>query len=114
MHIITKNLPVEVRERMRDGQGHANLSLIDPGVLPPNCRLIGMISLEPGCSIGSHTHQGECEMFFVSEGNPKGIDEGKEIRLSVGDVFITCSGETHSLINDTDGVCTVFAAIITG
>ncbi len=113
MVINKSDLNTEARQNMRGGIGHANLSLVADGVLPPNCRLMGTISLEPGCSIGSHIHEGECEIFFVSEGSPKGIDNGEEVRLATGDIFMTYSGQTHSLINDTDKVCTVFAAIVT-
>ncbi len=106
-------LKTKTIEQMRGGEGSAQLQLFAEQDLPKNVRLMGMITLEAGCSIGEHTHEKEAEVFFVAQGNPTGIDGAKRVALSPGDIFVTYSGHSHSLINETDEVCSVFAAIIT-
>ena len=36
--------------------------------MPENAKMFAEIKLEPGCSLGTHTHTGEYEVFFFHEG----------------------------------------------
>ena len=52
--------------------------------------------LESGASIGLHTHEGNCEMFYIIEG---------------GVCHYCPKGHTHSLINDSDSDLVFFAVV---
>ena len=62
--------------------------------MPENAKMFAEIKLEPGCSLGTHTHIGEYEVFFFHEGE------------------ITLNDESHGIANRTDKPASLFAAII--
>ncbi|MGN0612888.1 MAG: cupin domain-containing protein [Porcipelethomonas sp.] len=56
--------------------------------------------LQPGASIGMHTHDINSEIIFIISGNGKVlIDDGEE-RLPAGSCHYCPMGHSHSLIND--------------
>jgi mannose-6-phosphate isomerase-like protein (cupin superfamily) len=59
-------------------------------------------TLEPGTSIGEHTHTDDEEIYFVLEGHGTMIDDGKQYDITVGDMCITGSGHSHGIINGSD------------
>jgi quercetin dioxygenase-like cupin family protein len=65
-------------------------------------RLFSRMVLEPGNSVGAHTHTGDLEVFYIIKGEGKLIDNGEESRLYQGDVALTKDGENHEFINDTN------------
>ena len=67
--------------------------------------------LVPGASIGTHTHEGNCEVIFITSGTGKAIFDGQEIALSAGDVHYCPGGHTHCLINNSDEDL-VFSAVV--
>ena len=104
----------EIREHMRDGQGRALIDHIaDKPFLPDNYRLMSVITLEPGCSIGPHKHSGESETFHILEGTATMNDNGQEAVLHPGDTCITYDGQTHSVINNGNEPLKIMAVIIT-
>lgn len=68
-------------------------------------------SLEPGASIGIHTHETNSEIIFMLKGT--GVvcyDGGKEI-LSAGDCHYCPKGHSHSLRNES-GETIIFYAVV--
>ena len=63
-------------------------------------RLFNHITIDPGCSIGLHTHTGEAEYFYILSGSGVASDNGQEILLEKGDMLRTGDGECHALRND--------------
>ena len=58
--------------------------------------------LEPGASIGLHTHEDNSEVIYLLRGSGKVLmDDGVE-RLLPGQAHYCPMGHTHSLINDGD------------
>ena len=56
--------------------------------------------LQPGASIGMHTHDINSEIIFIISGNGKVlIDDGEE-KVSAGSVHYCPMGHAHSLINN--------------
>ena len=55
--------------------------------------MFNKITLEPGCSIGTHPHHQEEEIYYVLSG--KGIveDNGKTYEIEPGDALKTGGGE---------------------
>ena len=58
--------------------------------------------LEPGASIGLHTHQGSCEVIYVLEGCGTIIYEGEEFSLCTGECHYCPEGKSHSFKNTGD------------
>ena len=69
--------------------------------MPENAKMFAEIKLEPGCSLGTHTHTGEYEVFFFHEGE-----------VTLNDFAICYDGESHGIANRTDKPASLFAAII--
>ena len=78
--------------------------------------------LEPGCSIGLHTHEGSSEIVYVLSGTGKALygggeerldpgGEGGEERLAPGDCHYCPEGHAHSLINDGTQTLKFFAVV---
>lgn len=67
--------------------------------------------LEPGASIGLHTHVGSCEVIYVLSGEGKALYDGGEERLAPGDCHYCPEGHTHSLINDGSEDLIFFAVV---
>ena len=67
--------------------------------------------LEPGASIGMHTHETNSEIIHVLSGDGKVICDGQTEVLPAGSCHYCPKGHTHSLINDSDAGLTFFAVI---
>ena len=55
--------------------------------------------IEPGDSVGEHTHTDSEEIYFVVEGEGRIILDGKEYPVKAGDVSLVKSGHSHGLKN---------------
>lgn len=58
--------------------------------------------LEPGASIGMHTHDTSSEIMFIMSGHGSVIDDGVRSGVSAGDCLYCPKGHSHSLVNDSD------------
>lgn len=72
---------------------------------------IMMGRLEPGASIGLHTHEGNSEIIFILEGRGKVLYNGECLPLKSGNVHYCPMGQEHSLINDSDADLKFFAVV---
>lgn len=103
----------EIRTNMRGGQGDVKIrNVLTEAEMNGKGRLFGTITLEPGCSIGYHTHRGDSEIFYVLKGAPVYNDGGTEQQAAPGDVLICPDGTGHSLSNPTDETVVVMALIV--
>ena len=92
----------EIREQMRGGKGAVEISpLFEKGEYKGKARLIAQITLNPGCSIGEHAHEGEDEIYFFISG--KGIVNDNGVIHEVTPRFrINGNGAYHSVENTGD------------
>ena len=92
---------VEYREKMRGGEGTAiALSLIaGPEELNGKGRLFNRMTLNPGSSIGYHTHEDETELFYILSGSGVYSDNGTDVEVEPGDVAICETGRGHGIAN---------------
>lgn len=104
---------VSWKENLRGGDGAVGMGGFEPPVMPNHARLFSKIELNPGCSIGSHQHDGEYEIFYYLEGEITLNDNGTEKLMHPGDFSLCYDGETHGIANRTDKPASLFAAIIT-
>lgn len=111
MIIHRTEMKVENKEKLRDGEGTARIvHLVDAGQ-EKNVRMIAEITLEPGCSIGYHSHDSETEYYLILSGTGLVNDDGKEVEVKQGDSIITGNGASHSIKN-TGSEPLVFHAVI--
>ena len=105
---------IEYREHMRDGDGTVQLTnfITGPEELSGKGRLFSRITLNPGCSIGYHVHEGDSELFYILKGTAEYSDNGTVKQVTAGDVTICPSGEGHGIANRTDEVVELIAVIV--
>lgn len=104
----------EFREHMRDGDGTVKLTsfISGPSELNDKGRLFSRITLEPGCSIGFHTHDKDAELFYIIKGTGEYSDNGEICSVSAGDVTICPTGTGHSMANRGDETLEFVALIV--
>lgn len=104
----------DIKVNMRGGDGQAVIThILSKGEYNGNARLVGTITIEPGCSIGAHIHENEEEIFYILEGTASYNDNGEAVTLGCGDSCVCLSGQTHSIKNESDSVLKLFAIILT-
>ena len=105
---------VEYREHMRDGDGTVQITnlIASNEELYNKGRMFGVITLNPGCSIGTHTHTGDSELFYILKGTAEYNDNGTIVEVSAGDVTICPEGTSHGIANKTDEVVELVAVIV--
>lgn len=102
------------RVSMRGGEGTVRITdILDAGEYKGKSRLLGVITLESGCSIGAHIHENEEEVFYIIEGTATYNDNGKTETLYAGDSCVCLGGEEHSIANNAEETLKVFAVIMT-
>ncbi len=67
--------------------------------------------LEPGASIGRHTHDSGSEILYVLSGNGKMLYDDTVEKLEPGLCHYCPKGHSHSLVNDSDDDLLFFAVI---
>ena len=68
-------------------------------------------SLEPGASIGLHTHTTSSEIIYILSGTGRALyDDGADL-LAPGDCHYCPKGHTHSLINEGTELLEFFAVV---
>ena len=102
----------EQRERMRGGTGTVTLNhWFQPAAFGARVRLCARMTLEPGASIGPHTHEGEDELYLILAGEGALEENGVWKPVRAGDAILTGRGASHAVRNEGD-VPLVIAAII--
>ncbi len=99
---------------IQGGKGLVKLKeLASPEQMYGHCRLFKHITLEPGCSIGYHTHTHETEFYYILTGEALFDDNGTKAVLHAGDVAATGYGQGHSLENQSQEPVELIALIVT-
>ena len=105
--------PVDLKERMRDGEGVVSIEkLLTPEELYDKGRLFAKFTMAPGASIGPHVHEGEMETFFIISGKAGYLDGDETVVLLPGDTTLTQSGEAHSIKSIGDEPLEMIALIL--
>ncbi len=107
-----KERSVQRVQNLQGGKGETMMELfLGQDELKRAGRLYAKVTLEPGCSIGYHTHQAESETYYILAGEGKYDDNGVEKILHAGDVSYTGPGCGHGIENVSDQRL-VFIALI--
>ncbi len=104
--------PVDVREKMRGGEGSVTIHALEKALLPDTARLFARLVIAPGCSIGEHQHTGETELFYFVSGRGVVTDDGVEVAVSAGDTMTTPDGHSHGVVNTGDEDLVLVAVIV--
>ena len=67
--------------------------------------------LEPGCSIGLHTHETSSEIMYFLSGTGKVLCDGVWERVTPGTCHYCPRGSSHTLINDGTEDLVTFAVV---
>ena len=67
--------------------------------------------LEPGATIGLHTHTGNSEILYILSGSGKAVCDGVEEHLGPGECHYCPEGHAHTLINDGTEDLIFFAVV---
>ena len=106
MEIKLHQLPEEVIHHMRDGDGTVHKRTYEDDSVR-----IMILTLEPGSSIGLHTHDTNLEIFYGLSGKGHVVVEGGQDPMLPGCCHYCQMGKSHSLVNDGDEPLSVFAVI---
>ena len=68
-------------------------------------------TFEPGTELGYHEHHGECESYFILEGEGIYNDDNNLRPVKAGDTTLCKSGHGHGIKNTGDGPLVIMALI---
>ncbi len=106
MEIKLQEVAEEIVHRMRDGEGDTHKQTFED-----DAARIMILTLDPGASIGMHTHDTNFEIFYGISGKGHVLYEGAEDPMLPGCCSYCPQGHAHSLVNDGDEPLRVFAVI---
>lgn len=113
MLIRKEDLKTSQTDNLKDGVGSVKLTHItDAEGLCQKGRLFSVMELEPGCSIGSHIHENDFEIYYILEGQGQVTDDGVVKKVYPGDTMVTHEGHEHSLKNIGDTTLKFVALIL--
>lgn len=86
-------------ENRRGGKGIIRMFNVMGDIVFEDVNWLGIVELDPGSSIGTHTHRGEGELYHILEG--KGIfnDNGVEVEVGPGSFCMIEPEQSHGLVN---------------
>lgn len=95
---------IEYRDSAIEGTGKVILKhLINgPEELNGKGRTFAIITLNPGCSIGFHKHEGDSELYYILKGTAEYNENGEIRTVKAGDLTICPEGEGHGMTNHSD------------
>lgn len=98
---------------MRGGEGEVVIKHhLKKDEINATCRLCAQLTLGPGSSIGLHEHLQEDEIFIIQKGSGVVDDNGREEKVTAGDVILTGRGAKHAIKNTGDGDLVITAVIL--
>jgi len=93
-------MKITVHEEFLGGKGILkNVHFLDKEDASGTGRLFVKSILEPGCSIGNHTHKGDFEVYYILKGKALVEDNSNREELHPGDSILTKNGSSHSIEN---------------
>ncbi|MCR4738842.1 MAG: cupin domain-containing protein [Lachnospiraceae bacterium] len=99
---------------MRGGDGTVEITgfIQGPEELCGKGRMFSKITLNSGCSIGFHVHEGDSELFYILKGTAEYNDNGEIKTVTAGDVTICPEGTGHGIANRLDETVELIAVIV--
>lgn len=108
VHKVVPEIAEEVSGGVGTVQAHKLLDLFPGSAI----KSVGLIRLEPGASIGPHSHNGEEDLYFCISGAGIVVDNGQEHSFTPGVLQITRDGETQAIRNTGETELVFLGAIV--
>ena len=99
-------------ENRRGGTGIMRMFNVMDNIVLEDVNWLGIVELDPGSSIGVHTHNGEGELYHILEGTGIFNDNGTEVKVGAGSFCLIKPDQSHGLINTSDTEKTVVLACV--
>ena len=105
---------IDVAEYMFGEEGSISFKRIieKPEELYGKGRVFSVVTLNKGCGIGWHVHNGDGEYYYILSGEAEYNDNGKTVTLKAGDTSFCPNGEGHAMKNVKDEPCVFIALIV--
>lgn len=111
---LAKDRDAFEKVKMFGGKGTVNVSpLFSNEEYKGKARLIGILTIQPGCSVGNHKHNGDEEIIYILKGEATYYDEGKKYTLYPGDSALTLDGMGHKIENNSEDILEYIAIVLT-
>ncbi len=114
MFVKDENAPVTKVFEARGGEGFVNgRNYLRHENAPEGSvfRMVAIMTLEPGASVGYHVHENNEEVYSILSGSGIYSDNGKEIEVGPGDTTLAPRGTGHGIKNSGDAPLVFFAVI---
>lgn len=89
-------------ENRRGGKGIMRMFNIMGDIVFEHVNWLGIVELDPGSSIGVHTHHGEGELYHIIEGQGIFNENGIEVKVGPGNFCLIEPEQCHGLINTSN------------
>ncbi|MDX9871235.1 MAG: cupin domain-containing protein [Clostridia bacterium] len=110
---LRKDQRTEYRENSFGGRGTVEIRhLIEPADhTNSHLRLLAKITLQPGVTVGEHSHEGITESIYILEGRAI-YNDGAERLLEPGDAAVVSESDRQSIRCAEDTPLTYLAVIV--
>lgn len=103
----------EYFENMGGGTGIVEIKAIaSSDELNEKGRCYTRITLNPGCSIGYHKHEGDSEIYHMLRGTAEYNDNGTVTSLLPGDTAVCPEGSSHGIANTSERPAEFIALVL--
>jgi mannose-6-phosphate isomerase-like protein (cupin superfamily) len=100
-------------EKARGGEGVTIFDhIFETDEMASKCRVLAKLTLEPGTSIGYHSHEDEEDTYYILSGNATVNLNGETRLLYPGEAAYLAPGGSHSIANDGQVPLEVISVII--
>ncbi|MCQ2274871.1 MAG: cupin domain-containing protein [Bacteroidales bacterium] len=96
MIIDFNNIEEQALANFKGGEKELNARMFFDGL-----NRVMIARLQPGATIGLHTHDTSSEIIFVTKGEGHVLYDGEMLPVKAGTVHYCPKGHEHSLINDS-------------
>jgi mannose-6-phosphate isomerase-like protein (cupin superfamily) len=109
----SSEIPGKVLDKFKDGNGSVTMyHFLTEQEAHGTGRLFAKTTIEPGNSIGMHTHEGDMEVYYILKGKALVFDNGENITLEAGDCHVCPDGQSHSIQNAGNDTLEYIAVIL--
>ena len=109
---FAKDMTVTQRENVMGGTGRYSSQMLFSPEEVTKTRLFACNTMEPGASIGCHSHTGEGEAYLILSGEAVVEEDGVAYTLRPGDCEYCTDGHSHAIYNRSDAPMSFLAIII--
>ncbi len=106
--------PIDRFDNKFGGDGHIIVRslILNDKEMNDKGRVFAHTTLNPGCSIGYHVHNGDTEIYYIYSGTAEYNDNGVIKIVESGDITFTPNGEGHGIKNVGSVPVEIIALII--